>query len=80
MMLCCPRLEALPDYIMSHILSQLSHADLAAISSSCTALRAQAMQTVPGLRLNLYPHQVSCKSVLDQLQYTLLDRTDDCVS
>ncbi|KAL3136547.1 hypothetical protein ABBQ38_005794 [Trebouxia sp. C0009 RCD-2024] len=50
-------LEALPDYIMSHVLSQLSHADLAAVSSSCTALRAQAMQTVPGLRLNLYPHQ-----------------------
>ena len=48
---------------MSHVLSPLSHADLAAVSRSCTALRAQAMLTVPGLSLHLYPHQVACMHI-----------------
>ncbi|DBA80065.1 TPA: hypothetical protein ACH3X2_007554 [Trebouxia sp. C0005] len=50
-------LEALPDYIMAQMLSQLSHRDLACASSVCTALRDQAQHTVPGLNLHLYPHQ-----------------------
>ncbi|KAL0025980.1 hypothetical protein WJX77_010392 [Trebouxia sp. C0004] len=50
-------LEGLPDYVMAQVLSQLSHRDLACVSSVCTALRDQAQHTVPGLHLHLYPHQ-----------------------
>jgi hypothetical protein len=51
-------LADVPQEVMGQIMKLLCARDLASLAATCRGLRAAAWESVPGLRLTLYPHQV----------------------
>ena len=65
---------------LANITSRLSARDLAALASSCIAMRAAAACTYPGIKLRLFPHQraslaflVKCEAAIHQRGGALAD-------
>lgn len=52
-------LHLLPHEVITRVLAQLSAQDLAMVACTCSYLRSVAGDSVPDLKLSLYPHQVS---------------------